>query len=402
MKQKLFYFYLLSFSIAVLMQQQVRAQQMVVDSSLLDRINALEQRDSYRHESDDHFMVAGLATLGFASSKTTNTVGGTSTVNKSNSFPDADNFEVSPMLLWRHGKKFLVEFEPSFNADGLTVNWGDVSWFAAPGLIVRGGYLVLPYGTYSKREAAGWIDKLATDPMGIADMAPTDFGVEVEGGLPMGNMKMSYDVALSNGNQLLPDGTLSSGNFIDNNKNKTVTARFALLPFSNSSLELGVSGMFGKVGDEGSAWQSKSSQSYAFDLNYVHLFSPVLLNIKSQYNIQNIDKTDLINPADSTTYTFKNKTNGFFAQASLRPTGANSFIKDLEIAGRYTQFNTPSGSTFGADQHSLSVGLDYWFSWRAVFKITYEAYKGKSTAFGDNNTGNTTTNSLFVHFAIQL
>lgn len=401
---KIFTSALLIISMLGLGMHDAQAQQTVVDSSLLDRVSDLEQQVHYNKPGDDHFMVVGLATLGFVSSKTTNTVGGESTVTKSNSFPDADNFEVSPMFLWRHEKSFLVEFEPSFNADGLTVNWGEVSWFAAPGLIVRGGYLVLPFGTYSKREAAGWIDKLATDPMGVADMAPTDFGLEVEGGLPMGNMKMSYDVAVSNGNQLLPDGTLTSGNFTDNNNNKTVTARVALLPFSNSSLELGASGMFGKVGDIGTGWQNKMSESYAFDLNYVHTFSPLLVNIKSQYNIQNVDKASYINPADSSSYTFTNHTTAYFAQASIRPVNADGFIKNVELAGRYTEFNTPANSTFGADQHTVTVGLDYWINWRTVFKVTYEAYRSKSTASESlgANTGTTSINSLYVHFAIQL
>src|SRR5580692_10618998 len=194
-------------ALALLASQQpgIMAQQTAVDSALIDRITALEKQSSYAKSGEDHFMVVGLATLGFASYKTTNTLGGVATVTKGNSFPDGDNFELSPMLLWRHGKSFLVEFEPSFNNNGLSVNWADVAWFAAPGLIFKAGYLVLPFGTYAKREAAGWIDKLATDPMGIADMTPTDYGIEAEGGLAFGNMKMNYDIALSNGNQLLPD-----------------------------------------------------------------------------------------------------------------------------------------------------------------------------------------------------
>ena len=60
-----------------------------------------------------------------------------------------------------------MEFEPSFADGTLGVNWADVSYYAAPGLIVRAGYLVLPFGMYNKRLAAGWIDKLATDPSGF-------------------------------------------------------------------------------------------------------------------------------------------------------------------------------------------------------------------------------------------
>ena len=85
------------------------AQQVVVDSSLLDRIATLEKEVADKKHGDDHFMVAGLATFGFVANNTT--IAGKST--KSNSFPDADHFEFSPLLLWRHGNKFLLEFEPN-------------------------------------------------------------------------------------------------------------------------------------------------------------------------------------------------------------------------------------------------------------------------------------------------
>jgi hypothetical protein len=377
-----------------------------LDSTVLDRLNALEQQSNYSKSGNEHFMIAGLTTFGFASTKSTNTINGISTVSKTNSLADANHYEFSPMFLWRHGNKLLLEFEPSFSNNGLGVNWANISYFAAPGLIIRGGYLVLPFGTYSKRLAAGWINKLATDPIGIAGGLPlTDYAVEVEGGLPLGNMKMNYDVAISNGNKLMPDGSLSGGNIVDNNNNKTLTARLGLLPFSNSSLELGVSGMFGKVGDLGTAYQSTRGNMYAFDLNYVKTFNPILLNFKSQYNIQNISKVNYISPVDSTqTYTFNNHTTTAFAQCSIRPTGVNNFLKKFELAGRYSAYNTPASSTLGNDQHSFAIGLDYWLSWRTVAKLSYETYTGNSTASKVLNayTGTTKTNTLYLQFSIQL
>ncbi|WP_288072238.1 hypothetical protein [Hydrotalea sp.] len=375
------------------------------DSTVLDRLNALEQQANYQKPGNDHFMVAGLTTFGFIASKSTNTLGGVSSISKTNSLADADHYEFSPMFLWRHGKKFLLEFEPSFSNNGLGVNWADVSYFAAPNVIIRAGYLVLPFGTYAKREAAGWIDKLATDPMGIADMTPTDYGVEIEGGLPLGSMKLNYDVALSNGSQLLGNGTLTSGNIVDNNNNKTITARIGWLPFSNSSLEIGVSGMFGKVGDLGSPYQNATGNMYAFDLNYVKTFSPVLVNIKAQYDIQNISNENYLNPNDSTqSYSFNNHTTAGFVQCSIRPTEANNFLKNFEIAGRYTSYNLPGNSTFGADQHAVTVGLDYWLTWRTVVKATYETYTGNSTASKllSAYNGTTNTNTFYLQFSIQL
>ncbi len=375
------------------------------DSTVLDRINALENAVNSNKPGNDHFMVVGLTTFGFTSSSNNNTINGVSTITKANSLADANHYEFSPMFLWRHGKKFLMEFEPSFSNNGLGVNWADISYFAAPNLILRAGYFVLPFGTYAKREAAGWIDKLGTDPMGITALPSTDYGVEAEGGLALGSMKMNYDVALTNGMQLNADGTLAGGNIVDNNNNRTVTARLGLLPFSNSSLELGVSGMFGKIGTPGTNTDGATGKMYALDLNYVKQVNSVLVNIKGQYNIMNVSDVNYVNPLDATkTYTFTNNSTAGFIQCSLRPTGVDNFLKNFEVAGRYTSYNTPSNSTWGANQHTVTLGLDYWLSWRTVVKATYDTYQGTSTASQALNayTGLTTTNTFSLQVSIQL
>jgi hypothetical protein len=348
------------------------AQDKVVDSLLIDRVTELEKKVSNTKPGDDHFLVAGLATFGFVANTTTTTSGGISQKAKTNSFPDADHFEFSPLFLWRHGDKFLMEFEPSFDGFSVGVNWADVSYFVAPGLILRAGYLVTPFGTYSKRLAAGWIDKLPTDPTGLADYPPTtDFGFEAAGA-------------------------------VDNNKNKTVTARLGLLPFPNSSLEIGVSGMWGTVGDANSQYENAKSQSYAVDANYVKLFSPILVNFKGQYNYTFVNSQNYVNPSDSSLYTFDNKTTSSFAQISFRPTGAgNDFVKNLELAFRYGKFTTPENSLWGQKSTTIDLSLDYWFSWRTVFKIGYQSTDGTSTAL-ESGGDKVKSESLFLQFAIQL
>ena len=383
----------------------VFAQQVVTDSALLDRISTLEQQVGDQKAGESHFMVAGLTTFGFVTHSTNTITNGIGQKVRTNSMADADNYEFSPMFLWRHDKNLLLEFEPSFTGGNIGVNWADVSYFAAPGLIIRAGYFVLPFGTYAKREAAGWIDKVAGDPVGIADLPPSsDFGVEVEGGLPMGNMKWSYDVAITNGMQLLPDGEIQGVGIVDNNKNKTVTARLALLPFSNSCLELGVSGMFGKVGDDGAPDQNASADMYALDLDFLKNISPFLVNVKAQYNAIHISNQQFINPMDSSSYSFKNQTNSGFAQISLRPTtGDSKFVKNLEFAFRYANFKTPSASAWAQNTSAYDLGLDYWLTWRTVLKFTYNI----------NNTGNTApvnlggvlntvkTNSCYLQFSTE-
>jgi hypothetical protein len=387
----------------IFLYSNVNGQEPATDSTLIKRINDLEAQVNYKKSGEEHFLVAGLATFGFVSNKTTINSNGTSQVIKTNSLADADRYEFSPMFLWRHGNRFLLEFEASFDGYTVGVNWADVSYFAAPGLIIRAGYIVLPFGIYNKRLAAGWIDKLPTDPIGVADVPPTsDFGVEVEGGFPLGNMKWNYDIAVSNGMQLTTDGELQGVGIVDNNQNKTITGRLGLLPFKNSSLEIGVSGMFGTVGDANSQFQSATSNNYAFDLNYVKLFSPILVNIKGQYNYTDVSKQQYIKPEDSTLYSFDNKVTSYFAQLSLRPTGASSnFVKNLEAAFRIGNYTTPNNSLWGQKSDYVEAGLMYWFSWRSVLKLGYQSNNINSKALDDQTT-TTKSDSYFIQFAIQL
>ena len=378
-------------------------QQVVVDSSLLDRITDLENQVHQTKSGEDHLMIVGLTTFGFASHRTK--TGGV--VTKSNSIGDPDNFEFSPMLLWSHGSKFLLEFEPSFAGDQLGVNWADVSYYVTPGLIVRAGYLVLPFGSYNKRLAAGWINKLATDPEGIPDAVPlSDYGVEAEGGLQAGTMKFNYDFAIANGMQLNQDGTLQNAGLSPTNNNKNFCGRIGWLPFSNSSLELGISGMSGKLGDPGTAFANASSKIFAADLNLVENLNPVQLNIKGQFDVVSINQTKYINPADSSSYSFTNHTTTGYIMAAVRPVlSPNNFLKNLELAVRYGNYTTPTNALNGMKDNSFAVGLNYWFSWRTVIHLTYEAIKSNSTIsqqLGGTPGTITNFNSLYLQFSIQL
>jgi hypothetical protein len=386
----------------------VKAQQKLstLDSTLTDRITALEEKVAQQKSGEDHFMVVGLTTFGFVNTQTITTVNGISSTLNSNSLADAAHFEFSPMLLWRHGKKMLLEFEPSFNNNGLSVNWADISYFVTPGLIVRGGYLVIPFGIYNKRLAAGWINKLATDPIGLNVPASADYGVEIEGGLPLGDMKWNYDLALTNGMRLMPDGQLQSVGIIDNNLNKTFSGRLGLFPFSNSSLEIGASALSGIVGDANSRFQNARTNMAAVDLNYVKLLNPFLVNIKGQFNMISINRQNYANPNDSTqSYSYNNKSTSGFAMVAVRPVSIkNVILRNFELAFRYANNTTPVNSTWGLRSNQITIGLDYWINWRTVLKLTHENSFGTSMnnlLFGIDE-GSTKSSAWYLQFSIQL
>jgi hypothetical protein len=398
---------LITLALGYMFALQANAQQnpAKLDSVTEARIAALEKQAALHKPGLSHFMVVGLTTFGFASSKTTASDG--SAPNKYSAF-GTDSYEFSPMFLWRQGKKVLLEFEPSFNNDGVGVNWAAISYFAKPNLIFRGGYFVVPFGMYSKKLAAGWINKVATDPIGL----PTaqDYGVGISGGLPLGSMKWNYDLAVTNGLTIDPsvnNGTLTNVNLGAASRNKTFVGRLGLLPFSNSSLEIGVSGMTGGVSNGNTVYQDVRADLYAFDFNLVENVSPIQINIKSQYNVINVGTATYINPLDPTqTYTFNNRSTSGYAQFSVRPTESQiEFIKNLEVAFRYGQYNSPKNSTWGANTTQTDFGVNYWLNWRTVLRVTYEILDSKSTVDETLFTSpvpDTKTQSLHIQFAIQL
>jgi hypothetical protein len=386
---------------------QTNAQQnpIKLDSVTEARIAALEKQTALHKPGQSHLVVVGLTTFGFASSKTTSSDG--SAPNKYSAF-GTDSYEFSPMFLWRQGKKVLLEFEPSFNNDGVGVNWAAISYFAKPNLIFRGGYFVVPFGMYTKKLAAAWINKVATDPIGL----PTaqDYGFGVSGGLPLGSMKWNYDLAVTNGLTIDPtanNGTLTNVNLGAASRNKTFVGRLGLLPFSNSSLEIGASGMTGGVANGNTVYQDVRADLYAFDFNLVKNVSPVQINIKSQYNVVNVGNATYVNPLDPTqTYTFNNSSTSGYGQFSVRPTESQvELIKNLELAFRYGQYNTPKNSTWGANTTQTDYGINYWINWRTVLRMTYEILDSKSTvdqSLFASPVPNVKTQSLHIQFAIQL
>lgn len=253
------------------------------------------------------------------------------------------NIGFVPILLWKPHQNILVEAELETGLEGsetsIELGYADVSFFLNKYLTVRTGKFISPFGIFQDRLHPSWINKLPTFPVGIGEdelgVGPTsEVGIDFRGGIPLGSSKMNYSVFLSNGAQLITDqgipskqGTLSYGNADAISKKLTAGGRLGLLPFSNSSLELGVSFRSGNVGDKNSAYKNVGAKMYAFDLTYVKQldFIKGVFDVKAQWNKVNVDKADYIDPDDptgNTIYTFDNKRNSFFTQGAYRPSMA--------------------------------------------------------------------------------
>ncbi|MDI1356001.1 MAG: hypothetical protein PSX36_13860 [bacterium] len=310
----------------------------------------------------------------------------------------------NPIILWRHGDRFLfeseLEMEYMSNIFSLNLGYASASYLVTKGLVIKGGKILIPFGTFGEKFHPSWSNKLASAPLGFGHdgMVPmADVGVEVKGGVQVGSAKLSYAAYAVNGPRI-KDGTeepteagmLSFENMNDNNRNKAFGARLGILPLQNSSLELGGSVYYALPGSFKSPfagdpklkdlnYNNVTALLTALDLCFVKIIQPLsgVLDIKGQYNVSKISNATYFNPSDTARYTFQNNASSYYIQVAFRPSLLdNKVLKNFELVGRYSVYNTPKKSLWESEQSQIQFGLDYWFTWRTVIKVSYQINNG--------------------------
>ncbi len=315
---------------------------------------------------------------------------------------------INPVLIYKQSDRLLfeAEFEGGYTHDGgfeLGLGYANASYVLNKFMTVRAGQFLIPFGTFTEKLHPAWINRMVSAPLGFGHdgIAPSsDVGVEVRGAFYSGSVKWNYQAYIINGPQL-KDGTIESeeagmlrfGFMEDNNKNKTVGGRIGVSPFSNQMLEIGFSGMTGVVGSDGSQYEGVKAKLYAIDLSLVKNlnFMQSVIDIKGQYNYSQVDDANY-KDEDGDSYTFDNKSDGYYAQLSIRPSLVeNKLIRKLEIVGRYSELQTSEGALWEQNPTQVSVGLNYWMDWRTVIKMGYQTTEG----LGDHDSGETVKENLF-------
>ncbi len=335
----------------------------------------------------------------------------------------------NPILLWRQGERFLFESELEMaymnNQFSLGLGYANASFFVAKGLTIKAGKLLIPFGTFGEKMHPSWVNKLATAPLGAGHdgiLPMADFGVEVRGGLQLGYAKLSYSLYAVNGPQIKDGveepneaGMLLFENPVDNNKNKAVGSRISVLPFSNSSLEIGLSGYYAMPGIDHSPFEGDSLNKdlsykkvkallYAVDLSYVKLLGSIggIVDIKGQYSVSDVSKAVYYNASDTSRYDFVNKSSAYYVQVAYRPAFAgNKILKNLEAVGRYSVYNTPKGARWFNNQTQITFGINYWLTWRTVIKADYQITDDSMSGMtGMAGMANTNGNMFLLHLAM--
>lgn len=324
----------------------------------------------------------------------------------------------APIFLFKHSDRLMFEAELEFGLENneleIGLEYADVMYVLNKYMTVRAGKFLLPFGTFMERLHPSWINRFSTRPLGFGHdgIAPASgIGVELRGAFDLGGPKLNYAVYSTNGPRLKdgsdePEeaGMLLFKNFEDNNTSKAFGGRLGLLPFADSSMELGFSAYSTSgVGNQDSEYENVGAFLYALDFSFVKQIAPLkgLIDIKAQYNNSNVDTATFIEThedGDVEEYSFDNKSNSFYTQLSYRPIMADSdFLKKLEFVGRYSNFNAPEGAEWEEQSTQLALGINYWMSWRSVIKMSYQTTDKEG---GHGNVGITKIDGFYLHWAI--
>ncbi len=324
----------------------------------------------------------------------------------------------APIFLFKQSEKLMFESELEFelvnNKLEIGLEYADIMYVLNKNMTVRAGKFLLPFGTFMERLHPAWINRLPTKPLGFGHdgIAPASgIGIELRGAFNLGGPIFNYAVYSTNGPRL-KDGTvepeeagmLMFQNYEDNNNSKAFGGRIGLLPFADSSTEVGFSTYSTSgTGATGTQYENVGAFLYAIDFSFVKQISGIkgFIDIKGQYNNSKVDKATYIeldefgNPEE---YSFDNKSNSFYTQLSYRPTMASSdFLKKLEFVGRYSNLNTPLGAEWEEKSVQYAFGLNYWLTWRSLIKVAYQ-----TTDSSGGHAGGGNVNGLYVHWAIGL
>lgn len=336
----------------------------------------------------------------------------------------------NPIFLWRQSDRLLFEGElgVAFDEGEVTfdLEYANVAYKLTDRVTARVGQFLLPFGIFVPNLHPAWINRLPTAPLGFDHHNPVgptaDFGFELRGAFPLGEGRLTYAVYVTNGPALLDgsDNPAEAGRLVfsqveDNNSNKAVGGRLSVLPFSNLSLEIGLSGQYARVGADGSDYEKVAARMYSVDVNLVRTLPALrsVLNVKGQYNVVQVDRATYPGAGPLTSLMFDNTSWAYFLQASLQPSFvAHALLRHLELVGRVSQMELAPEAPWGTRQREVAIGLNYWIDWRTVVKFSYlvinaldEAHEEeegmlKTETVGEAHGEKFFKNAFMIHIAI--
>lgn len=326
------------------------------------------------HPGTSEFLFAGDASFGLVAQHHNNS-----------SF----NAGLSPLILWKPTDRMIFEGAFDLGIDtasdassstSIDLKIADATYLVTDWLAVGGGLFVTPFGVYHNHFDPSWINKFPDDPLAFSgSLAPgSSVGFFARGAVPVYSTKVTYDVYVSNGPNLIVSdpaaaGTLNWDNFSDLNNNKAVGGRIGFLPVPN--LETGYSILSGEA--QPSGFRRVNTLLQAFDINYRPELDCLAgtLDFRSEWVWSNIGRATY-DPNGSLGFgptTFSSFSDGGYVQLCYRPTKVNNpILRNFELVSRWDFLKVPTQVPGGTTEQRYTVGLDYWLNPQTVIKAAYE------------------------------
>lgn len=297
--------------------------------------------------------------------------------------------DFAPIFLYRGGDNILFEagFDTTLqngqNGDGTHDSGSTTSFdlsFAQMDYVMNeymtfcAGDLLLPLGTYSER-SAGWLNKFPDDPLAVSLIPGGGIGVELQGGIPLGDAGtlLNYQIYGVNGpssSETNADPTaldlggnagLRSDNTVANlHGSPTGGARLGVfMPFKpHYDVELGISGQSGEWDDTGTHLYTAGVLDGA-----LHLGPNFQANGEYILTSYGSDQGDI-------------HQQGWWVQTGYKLAGLDleiPAINNVEIVGRYDNLhNAPGSNGLGANTRRYTTGFIYYFTNTLLFEGDYE------------------------------
>ena len=268
------------------------------------------------------------------------------------------------------------------------------------------GKFLSPIGQFQERLHPSWINRLADAPAGFGHGGAqplSDVGVQLRGGIPVGNTAVTYAVAVGNGPRLAHHGPELEGFGGDDNKNKAVGGRIAFLPFP--WLEAGASYLTanitgepeeheGEEHEEGEEAEAPPLGKYRlkgldaaftkgpWDIRFEYLNSR-LAGLNSEHDEDEEEgheegEEDHDEGEEGPDPNPDAKWRAWYAQAAFRLSGVtdNQILGKFEPVIRFGEYTIKDGhGVIESRERRFNIGLNYWLAPSAVLRTVVELRK---------------------------
>ena len=304
-----------------------------------------------------------------------------------------------PIFLWSLSDKLFFEGEMEFGASEAGVEtvleYANMCYLLNDYVTLHAGRFLPKFGTFRGRFGEAFLNHFASNPVGFGDGgigAMNENGIGAQGGIHLGSAKLNYDFYYTNGPQFNSTGeniaNLEYETYVPNNLKQAVGGRIGILPFSNSSLEIGYS--FQSKSKTTSEVEVPNAKVFmqAVDLNYVLPIPDISSTIRLQgeyktQEISNAGTTELIAGDPSSAVSLDNKKSAYYVSALIRPSFLqNKILRNIDFGIRFSGYKMPTTVAWDA-ANSIAMGMDamnikqteysinYWLKYNTVVKFTY-------------------------------